>query len=97
MGKARVATKAKKRTVIIDLDVDVVDALEDIAALADTTPSQVVSVMLATFAINDKNKRVYYPDEPSVELWTLDKDRKIKKQKIPTSQYSDKSFGLGGK
>jgi hypothetical protein len=39
---------------MIDFDADVVDALEDIAKLADVSPSQVVNVMLATKIYNDK-------------------------------------------
>lgn len=54
MVKSRVAPKAKSTTVMLDLDADVVDALEDTAKLAGVTPSQVVSVMLATKVYNDK-------------------------------------------
>lgn len=54
MVKSRVATKAKDKTVMLDLDADVVEALEDIAKLAGVSPSQVVSVMLSTKVYNDK-------------------------------------------
>lgn len=54
MVKARVTTKAKEHKVMIDLDADVVDALEDIAKLADITPSQVVNVLLSVRIYNDK-------------------------------------------
>lgn len=50
----KVKSKAKESTIMIDLDADVVDALEDIAKLADVTPSQVINVMLATKIYNDK-------------------------------------------
>jgi antitoxin component of RelBE/YafQ-DinJ toxin-antitoxin module len=54
MGKKRVASKAKEKTVMLDLDADVVEALEDIAHLAGVTPSQVLNVMLATKVRNEK-------------------------------------------
>lgn len=52
MVKARSTTKKKQATVMIDLDVNTVNALEEIAQMCDLTPSQVVNVYLATTIYN---------------------------------------------
>lgn len=54
MVKSRVAPKKKYKTIMIDMDADVIEALEDVAKLCELTPSQVVSVYLATIVVNSK-------------------------------------------
>lgn len=94
----KTGTKAKAtKTIKIELDSNVIAAISDIAKLAGLTSNDVISVMLSTFVINEKKKTAVYPNEPSVELWTLDKDKKIKKQKTPVSKYRDNSFEPEGK
>ena len=54
MVKARVTPKKKATTVMIDLDVEMVDALEEIAKMCELSPSQVINVYLATTFYNQK-------------------------------------------
>lgn len=97
MEKGRSKTKAKKSTITFECDNDTLETLKDIAKLAGVSLDQTVSVILASFCIEEKKKRVTHSDEPHIELWTMDGDKKIKKQKVRMSQFSDSSFGLGDK
>lgn len=102
MVKSRVITKKKENssgirgTVMLDLDADVVDALEDIAKLADVTPSQVINVMLATKVYNEK---AYQEDRLKSKTKKSAVKKGIPDYRHVRDPYHSKnvSIGLGGK
>jgi len=54
MVKARTTAKKKTTKVMIDLELETVNALEEIAKMCNLSPSQVVNVYLATTIYNQK-------------------------------------------